>query len=70
MSPADDEQQGRKARRYRDGLRTQGLRPVQTFVPKTGTAAFRAEAHHQSLVVAESANALHDQTFIEAISDL
>jgi hypothetical protein len=45
-----------------------GLRPIQVWVPDTGTAADRSEAHSQSLVVAESARAREDQDFIDAIS--
>jgi hypothetical protein len=47
-----------------------GLRPIQVWVPDTGTAAVRSEAHSQSLVVAESARAREDQDFIDAISEV
>ena len=58
-----------KVRDYRQRMRARGLRPIQIWVPDTRTAAFRAEAHSQSLVVAESARARADQDFIDAISD-
>lgn len=70
MSTANRKEQGHKVRRYRDRLRAQGLRPVQIWVPDTRTAAFRAEAHRQSLAVAASAHAHDDQAFIDAVSDL
>ncbi len=58
-----------KVRRYREGMRARGLRPIQIWVPDTRTAAFRTEAHRQSLAVARSALAREDQDFVDAISD-
>ena len=58
-----------KVRTYRQRLRARGLRPIQIWVPDTRTAAFRAEAHRQSLAVAASAHAWEDQDFIDAVSD-
>ena len=58
-----------KVRAHRLRLRREGLRPVQMWVPDTSTAAFRAEAHRQSLAVARSRHAREDQDFIDAISD-
>ncbi|WP_245644383.1 antitoxin MazE family protein [Magnetospirillum moscoviense] len=51
-------------------MRAQGLRPIQIWVPDTRSAAFRDEAHRQSLVVAASAHAHADQAFIDSISDM
>ena len=59
-----------KVRTYRERMRARGLRPVQIWVPDTRTAAFRAEAHRQSLAVARSRLAREDQDFVDAISDL
>ena len=59
-----------KVRNYRERMRAQGLRPVQIWVPDTRTAAFAAEAHRQSLAVAQSPHAREDQDFIDAISEL
>jgi len=59
-----------KVRRYRSRLREQGLRPIQIWVPDVRAPSFRAEAHRQSLAVAESPHEADDQTFIESISDL
>ncbi len=58
-----------KVRDHRARLRKQGLRPVQMWLPDTRTAAFRAEAHRQSLAVAASEHALEDQAFIDVVSD-
>ena len=59
-----------KVRAYRERMRAQGLRPIQIWVPDTRSAAFRDEAHRQSLVVASSAHAHADQAFIDSISDM
>jgi hypothetical protein len=58
--------QGSRASR---GLRAQGLRPIQIWVPDTRSRHFAEEAHRQSLAVAASPHAGEDQDFIEAISD-
>ncbi len=58
-----------KVRSYRERMRARGLRPIQIWVPDTRTAAFRTEAHRQSLAVAQSARAREDQDFIDEISD-
>jgi hypothetical protein len=58
-----------RVRAYRERLRKQGLRPVQIWVPDVRSAAFAAEAHRQSLTVANSPHAKEDQDFIDIISD-
>jgi antidote-toxin recognition MazE-like antitoxin len=58
-----------KVQRHREGLREQGLRPIQIWVPDVDARSFRAAAHRQSLAVANSAGEAADQAFIEAISD-
>lgn len=58
-----------KVRRHRERLRRQGLRPIQIWVPDVRAPGFRAEAHRQSLAVAESPHAMQDQEFIDAVSD-
>ena len=55
---------------YRERMRTRGLRPIQIWVPDTRTAAFRTEAHRQSLAVARSELAREDQNFIDGVSEL
>jgi surfactin synthase thioesterase subunit len=58
-----------KVRAHRTRLRRQGLRPIQIWVPDMRSPAFAAEAHKQSLAVAQSPHARQDQDFIDAISD-
>jgi DNA-binding LacI/PurR family transcriptional regulator len=59
-----------RVRAYRERLRSQGLRPVQIWVPDVHSPAFGAEAHRQSQAVAQSAHAREDQEFVEAVSEL
>ncbi|MEC9462461.1 MAG: antitoxin MazE family protein [Pseudomonadota bacterium] len=59
-----------KVSEHRSRLRAQGLRPIQIWVPDVRSPSFKAEAHRQSLAVAMSAEALNDQTFIDAVSDI
>jgi hypothetical protein len=58
-----------KVQRHRDGLREQGLRPIQIWVPDVDARSFRAAAHRQSLAVASSTGEAADQAFIDSISD-
>jgi len=57
-----------KVRAHRERLRRQGLRPIQIWVPDTRSPAFAAEAHRQSLAVANSSEAKSDRDFIAAVS--
>ena len=59
-----------KVRAYRQRLRARGLRPIQIWVPDTRSAAFQAEAHGQSLLVATSDQSRADQDFIDSLSEL
>jgi Protein of unknown function (DUF3018) len=58
-----------KVRKYRARLRSQGLRPIQIWVPDVRAPAFQRQAHRQSAAVAASAQARKDQGFINAVSD-
>ena len=58
-----------KVRKHREGLRRQGLRPLQIWVPDVTTQEFRSEAHRQSAAVGGSVHAQADQAFIDSISD-
>jgi hypothetical protein len=58
-----------KVREHRERLRSQGLRPIQIWVPDVRAPSFRSEAHRQSLAVAASAHAREDQAFVDAVSD-
>lgn len=56
-------------RAHREKLRSQGLRPVQIWVPDVRSPEFQVEAHRQSAAVAESPFEAEDQAFIDAVSD-
>jgi Antitoxin MazE-like len=58
-----------KVRAHREKLRRQGLRPIQIWVPDVRSPEFAAEAHRQSLAVANSPQEKEDQEFINAITD-
>lgn len=58
-----------KVRAHRERLRRQGLRPIQLWVPDVRSPEFAAEAHRQSLAIANSEQEAEDQAFIDAISD-
>jgi hypothetical protein len=71
MSPVPTSKSSRaKVRKHREGLRKQGLRPIQIWVPDVRSPAFRFEAHRQSAAIAASLHASEDQAFIDASSDL
>jgi hypothetical protein len=53
---------------YRDRLRSQGLRPVQIWVPDVRSPEFLSEAHRQAAAVAASEDEGDDQAFIDALS--
>jgi hypothetical protein len=59
-----------KVKAYRERMRRQGLRPIQIWVPDVRSPDFAAEAHRQSLAIAQSAQEAEDQAFIDSISDL
>ena len=59
-----------KVKAYRERMRRQGLRPIQIWVPDVRSPGFAAEAHRQSLAIAQSAQEPEDQGFIDSISDL
>lgn len=46
-----------------------GLLPFQIWVPDVRSAAFKREAHRQSLAVLKAGRARDDQAFIDAASD-
>jgi hypothetical protein len=43
---------------------------MQLWVPDASSPEFAAEAHRQSLAVAQSPEGKQDQAFIDAVSDL
>lgn len=58
-----------RVRAHRERLRSQGLRPIQIWVPDVRSPEFIAEAHRQSLLVAKSPYAKEDQDFVDALTD-
>ena len=58
-----------KAQEHRDRPQALVLRPIQVWVPDVRSAAYRREAHRQSLAVAKTGRAREDQAFIDAASD-
>ncbi len=59
-----------KVRRYLERLRKQGLRPIRIWVPDVRSPSFGSQAHRQALAIAESFQAMEDQSFIDAVSEL
>ena len=57
-----------KVRAHRERLRTQGLRPIQIWVPDVRSKTFAREARRQALAVARSEQEHDDQAYIDAIS--
>jgi hypothetical protein len=57
-----------RVRQHRARLRSQGLRPLQIWVPDVRAPEFIAEAHRQSVAVAASEREADDQAFVDAIS--
>jgi hypothetical protein len=57
-----------KVRAHRERLRSQGLRPIQIWVPDVRSPELRAEARRQSAAVRASPAEAEDQRFIDAIS--
>jgi hypothetical protein len=57
-----------RVRQHRARLRSQGLRPLQIWVPDVRAPEFIAEAHRQSLAIAASEREADDQAFVDAIS--
>ena len=68
MAESDRTSVRARVRAHRARLRTQGLRPIQIWVPDVRSPEFVAEAHRQSAAVASSGHAIDDQAFIDAIS--
>jgi hypothetical protein len=57
-----------RVRQHRERLRSQGLRPVQIWVPDVRAPEFVAEAHRQSVAIAMSEGEADDQAFVDALS--
>src|SRR5712692_6836878 len=59
---------GHRVQSHRARLRSQGMRPIQIWVPDVRLPEFAAEAHRQSAAVAASRRSADDQAFIDAVS--
>ena len=69
MTSAESKPSRDKVKAHRERPRQRGLRPIQIWVPDVRSPAFVAEAHRQSVAVAQSPKAAEDESFIDAISD-
>lgn len=56
-----------KVRAHRARLRSQGMRPLQIWVPDTASPRFAEAARSQALAVAASAGEADDLAFVEAL---
>lgn len=63
MSPTE------KQKRYRDRLRSQGLRPVQIWVPDTKASGFAEECRRQARRLNATDDERDVQDFIEDVAD-
>jgi hypothetical protein len=57
----------RRVAEHRARLRSQGLRPVQIWVPDVRAPGFAAEAHRRSRAVASSHHSEEDQAFVDSV---
>lgn len=57
-----------RVRGFRERKRKQGLKLVQFWLPDVSSPEFKAEAHRQSLAVANTPHARDDQEFIDSIT--
>lgn len=55
--------------RHRAEMRAKGMRLKQIWVPDVKSEAFKAEAHRQSLLIAQSEHEAGDMAFIESQID-
>jgi hypothetical protein len=66
--PASPKATRKKVQARRNRLRTQGLRPIQIWVPDVRAPGFLEEAQRQSRLAAKSRHATDDQAFVASIS--
>ncbi|PSI01265.1 antitoxin MazE family protein [Synechococcus lacustris] len=57
----------RKVREHRQRLRTQGMRPIQIWVPDVHAPEFAAEARRQCLLANASEEGAEIQAFIDLV---
>ena len=63
VSPSRD-----KVRNHRARMKAKGMKLVQHWVPDVTSSEFKAEAHRQSKLIADSPYEADDQAFVDAIS--
>jgi hypothetical protein len=59
-----------KVAAHRTRLRSQGLRPIQLWVPDIRSPGFFAEARRQARLLATNPREADDQAFVDAISEM
>jgi hypothetical protein len=57
-----------KVRAYRKRMRAKGLRLVQMWLPDTSTPEFKAQAHRDSVAIANSQDEQEMQAFLDSAS--
>jgi hypothetical protein len=57
-----------KVRAHRARMKKKGMRLIQMWVPDTRSAAFRRQAHLDSLAIANSPHEKDDQAFVDSVS--
>lgn len=67
MTSAKPKSSAQKVRDHRERMRRKGMRLVQFWVPDISTPEFKAEAHRQSLLVAQSEQEADDQAFFDSL---
>lgn len=67
MTSAKPKSSAQKVRDHRERMRRKGMRLVQFWVPDVTTPEFKAEAHRQSLLVAQSEQEADDQAFFDSL---
>jgi Protein of unknown function (DUF3018) len=58
-----------KVRSFRQRQRAKGMRLLQIWVPDVTAPGFKAEAHRQSLLAANSPQEAEDQAFVDSLVD-
>ena len=58
-----------RQRAYRDRMRQRGYRQITLWVPDVTSPEFKAEAHRQALLIANSPYEEENQRFIEDLTD-
>lgn len=58
-----------KVQDYRARMRAKGMKQVQFWVPDVSSPEFKAQAHRDSLLIANSPHEADDQAFVDAISE-